>query len=117
MNDESARPWQRYRGGVLRRIIRRRSRGRGLFGHGSHDDRDATPEGRGEPTVRTRRGGEIHLDEDECCSASILLECLPGFRDGRFGHLAKGLLERQMHDEQEEEEEIRRSMHKPTMLP
>ena len=110
-DDESSKPWRRR---IIRRIIRRRGgrrrRGRrGLFGHGSHDDRDSPLEGDGgEPTARRTGHEEIRLDEDEC-PASTLLECLPGFQDGRFGHLAKGLREQQM---QQQAEEIRRSIYR-----
>jgi len=62
-----------------RRIYNKRiyQRVGGLFGRGSHDERDA-------------------MDHDEEFSAAAtLLECLPGFQDGHYGHLAKGLREQQ----------------------
>lgn len=97
---ESSGPWQRHRR-IIRRIIRRRGRARGLFGHGSHNDQDTIPggqrEGQGEPKT-CRTNNEIRLDEHEF-SAATLLDCLPGFQDGRFGHLAKGLREQQMQQQ------------------
>jgi len=72
-----------------RRITYRRGGGKGgLFGRGSHDgDRAGQPD----------KENEIRLNGDDI-SASTLLECLPGFRDGQFGHLAKGLREQQQAD-------------------
>ena len=89
----------------IRRMIRRRSRRRGLFGHGSHDDGETTMGG--PPRQQTRPKENRILLEHEEFSASTLLKCLPGFQDGRFGHLAKGLREQQM---QQQEDEIQRSM-------
>lgn len=104
--EDETRP--RWRLMFIRRIIRRRRRRmrrRGLFGHGSHDDRDTTAGG---PTREQSRRKEIKIRlENEEFSASTLLECLPGFQDGRFGHLAKGLREQQM---QQQHQEIQRSM-------
>lgn len=75
----------------------------GLFGRGSHDERDTKKQ---DEVMKEHRAEGICLDEEEF-SASTLLECLPGFQDGRFGHLAKGLREQQQqqqHDQQHQEE-------------
>ena len=75
----------------FRRINPRRG---GLFGRGSHrETTDEEVESNFEQT-------EICLDEEEF-SAAALLEHLPGFQDGRFSHLAKGLREEHMLQQQE----------------
>jgi len=101
-NDSSLlKPRRRLR--AIRRILRRRTRRRGLFGHGSHDNMTAGDPPR-EQTLPMKN--KICLENEEF-SASTLLECLPGFQGGRFGHLAKGLREQQM---QQQQEEIQRSV-------
>jgi len=80
-----------------RRIYKRiYQRGGGLFGFGSHDNRDTM----NHDEEHHHQGEGICLGEDDF-SASTLMECLPGFQDGKFGHLAKGLREQQQKQEQE----------------
>ncbi|OEU14505.1 hypothetical protein FRACYDRAFT_241052 [Fragilariopsis cylindrus CCMP1102] len=62
-----------------RMIGRRGGGGGGLFGSGSHM-----------PDVDN--DGISHLQKQQEFSKT-LFECLPGFQDGRYGHLAKGLRE------------------------
>ena len=74
--------------GIFRRprsIFRRGGAG-GLFGHGRHDE----AEGNG-----IEEKHEMHQWREEEFSATTLLECLPGFQDGKYSHLAKGLIEEQ----------------------
>jgi hypothetical protein len=55
--------------------------GGGLFGYGSHMQDGVDDD-----------GSISHLQKQQEFSKT-LLECLPGFQDGRYGHLAKGLRE------------------------
>lgn len=83
------------RAGILRRQFRTRRifrRRGGLFGHGKHHDRkDEAPP----PALQLEQDAAFDLEE---FSATSLLQCLPGFRDGNYSHLAKGLIER--HEQQ-----------------
>uniref|UniRef100_A0A6U9YZ04 PNPLA domain-containing protein n=1 Tax=Pseudo-nitzschia australis TaxID=44445 RepID=A0A6U9YZ04_9STRA len=71
-----------------RRRIFRRSGG-GLFGHGKHDETDENEHHYQQEQHQQRRWHE------EDFTASTLLQCLPGFQGGKYGHLAKGLIEQQ----------------------
>ena len=69
------------------RILRRIRRGGGrLFRRRSHEVVDT----KAEEKVHCQE--KIILDEEEF-SASTLLECLPGFQEGQYSHLAKALIE------------------------
>ncbi len=75
---------------LFRRMKRRRS---GLFGRKRPDERS-------DDTVIESESDrdEIFLNVEDI-SATALLECLPGFQNGRYDHLAKGLYEEQKKKE------------------
>ena len=81
---------------LFRRIKRRRN---GLFGRRRRDEtsNDATIESESE-----REQNEISLNVEDF-SATALLECLPGFQNGRYGHLAKGLFEEHLQEQKKKE--------------
>jgi len=93
-SDERRRRWRRPR-------IYKRIRG-GLFGFGSHDNRDALHKYNNKNDA-SREEKRIHLDEGDF-SATDLLELLPGFQDGRYGHLAKGLREQHYFQHQQQQQ-------------
>jgi len=98
--DDSSSEDESFQGSKQRRrrrwLPRRiQQRGGGLFGRGSHKECDQELNNIDQETEKVQdQKHNICLDEEEF-SASILLESLPGFQDGRFGHLAKGLREQQ----------------------
>jgi hypothetical protein len=91
-NDESQVGKKPRRRRIYKRIYQR---GGGLFGFGSHDNREVM----NHDEEHHHQGERICLGEDDF-SASTLMECLPGFQDGKFGHLAKGLREQQKQEEE-----------------
>ena len=91
-NDEPESGKRKRRRRLFRRIKARRG---GLFGRGSH--RTTTEE---EKVEDSHTQNEIRLDENDF-TATALLECLPGFQDGKFSHLAKGLREELFQEQQQ----------------
>ncbi len=89
-NDEP-QPRKRKRRRFFRRI---KARGGGLFGRGSHSERT------NERVQESHKQNVIRIDENDF-SATSLLECLPGFQDGKYSHLAKGLFEEYAQEQQE----------------
>lgn len=97
-NSSNEEPPKRRRRRIFKRI---RARGGGLFGRGSHRDRDTEEEV--EETVEEDKLEEICFDfDEEEFSAAALLDCLPGFQDGKYSHLAKGLREQYLKEQQEQ---------------
>ena len=91
-NDEPESGKRKRRRRLFRCIKARRG---GLFGRGSH--RTTTEE---EKVKDSHTQNEIRLDENNF-TATALLECLPGFQDGKFSHLAKGLREELFQEQQQ----------------
>jgi len=100
-SNHESQPRKRRRRRFFRRI---KARGGGLFGRGSH--RARTNEKVGETHASNEKVQESHkqsvirIDENEF-SATALLECLPGFQDGKYSHLAKGLFEEYAQEQQQ----------------
>lgn len=100
--EENESPSTPHSEGTRRRIFPRRvfRRGRlgGLFGHGKHDGTDGNSEVQnesGDPEMQAQ-AQSLWQGEDlsrNALSASVLLQSLPGFRDGNYAHLAKGLID------------------------
>eukprot|EP00537_Pseudo-nitzschia_pungens_P012657 CAMPEP_0172391000 /NCGR_PEP_ID=MMETSP1061-20121228/7522_1 /TAXON_ID=37318 /ORGANISM="Pseudo-nitzschia pungens, Strain cf. pungens" /LENGTH=889 /DNA_ID=CAMNT_0013121521 /DNA_START=451 /DNA_END=3120 /DNA_ORIENTATION=- len=88
---------------IFTRRLFRRGRLGGLFGHGKHDgaetelEHNQDPRG---PDFQPHNMWQRHDLSKNDLLAIDLMQTLPGFRDGSYGHLAKGLInQREEHIE------------------